>query len=79
MPLEVWFREDVARTLTALAAAGSRQGPEYHKALFDVAIAFGVTTLVGQQGLPQGFWGADAEPVGLPAPRRQRILSDRET
>jgi hypothetical protein len=42
MALDLWFREDVARILTALAAAGSERGPEYHKALFDVGLAFGL-------------------------------------
>ena len=42
MALDLWFREDVARILTALAAAGSERGPEYHKALWDVALAFGL-------------------------------------
>jgi len=42
MGLDLWFREDVARILDALAAAGDLRGPEYHKALSDVARAFGV-------------------------------------
>ena len=42
MGLDLWFRDDVRRILDALAAAGDERGPEYHKALADVAIAFGV-------------------------------------
>jgi hypothetical protein len=43
MALDLWFREDVQRILTALAsAAGEAHGPQYLKALADVALAFGV-------------------------------------
>jgi hypothetical protein len=42
MSLEVYYQQDVARILTALASAGDRYGPEYHKALADVALAFGL-------------------------------------
>ena len=43
MALDMWFRDDVTRILTALASAGDQHGPEYQKALSDVALAFGVT------------------------------------
>ena len=43
MGLDLWFREDVARILAALASAGDHYGPNYQKALADVALAFGVT------------------------------------
>lgn len=42
MGLDLWFQQDVERILTALAAAGDQRGPEYHKALGDVALAFGL-------------------------------------
>lgn len=42
MSLEVWFRQDIQRVLAGLASAGSVRGPEYFKALYDVAISFGV-------------------------------------
>jgi hypothetical protein len=40
--LELWYREDVIRILNAVAHAGELQGAEYHKAIRDVARAFGV-------------------------------------
>jgi hypothetical protein len=42
MSLEVWYPQDVINILRALASAGELQGPEYRKALDDVALAFGV-------------------------------------
>lgn len=42
MSLEVWYPQDVINILAALSSAGELQGPEYHKALNDVALAFGV-------------------------------------
>ncbi len=42
MGLGVYFSEDIAKILAGLASAGDRYGPEYHKALSDVAIALGV-------------------------------------
>lgn len=42
MGLDVWFRNDVERILTALAAAGELHGPEYRRALEDTALAFGL-------------------------------------
>lgn len=42
MGLGVHFSEDIAKILAGLASAGDRYGPEYHKALADVAIALGV-------------------------------------
>ena len=42
MALDVWFPDDVTRILTALSSAGCHYGPEYHAALRDVALAFGV-------------------------------------
>ena len=42
MALEVYFSNDVQRILLALASAGQLHGPEYHQALRDVALAFGV-------------------------------------
>ena len=42
----IWFQKDVRRILLALAAAGCERGPEYHKALSDCAIAFGL--VIGQ-------------------------------
>jgi hypothetical protein len=40
--LDVWYPDDVRRILIALASAGILQGPGYHKALGDVALAFGL-------------------------------------
>jgi hypothetical protein len=42
MGLGVYFSEDIAKILAALSSAGDRYGPEYHKALTDVAMAVGV-------------------------------------
>ena len=42
MGLQVFYPEDVQRVLLALASAGAAHGPEYVKALGDVALAFGV-------------------------------------
>lgn len=42
MGLDLWFREDVARILAALASSGDLYGPDYFKALHDVGVAFGV-------------------------------------
>ena len=42
MGFEVWYPQDIQNILNALASAGELQGPEYHKALGDVALAFGV-------------------------------------
>jgi hypothetical protein len=42
MTLDVWYPQDVINILRALASAGELQGPEYHKALDDVALAFGI-------------------------------------
>jgi hypothetical protein len=44
MALDMWYRQDVAHILTALASAGADNGPAYLKALHDVALAFGVVT-----------------------------------
>ena len=41
MALDLWFREDVERILTALASA-KRDDPAYLQALHDVALAFGL-------------------------------------
>jgi hypothetical protein len=45
MALDLWYRQDVAHILTALASAGADHGPTYLKALHDVALAFGVVTI----------------------------------
>ena len=42
MGLDVWYPQDVVNILRAVASAGELHGPEYHKALNDVALAFGV-------------------------------------
>jgi len=47
MGLDLWFREDVQRVLTALLSANNRKEPGerqrgYEDALFDLALAFGV-------------------------------------
>jgi hypothetical protein len=54
MALDLWFREDVARLLAALAAAGDLHGPEYHKALAGVALAFGVHVVSAGAAAPIG-------------------------
>ena len=43
MSLKVWVRDDIADILAGLASAGAAHGPEYQKALADVALSFGVT------------------------------------
>lgn len=40
---QVFSQEDVQRILAALSSAGELQGPEYHKALSDVALALGLS------------------------------------
>jgi hypothetical protein len=45
MSLDVWYSQDIWRILASLASAGILQGPEYHKALRDVALAFGLVEL----------------------------------
>ena len=42
MSLRVWVRDDIADILAGLASAGAAYGPEYQKALADVALSFGV-------------------------------------
>lgn len=42
MGLAVFYSEDIQRVLLALASAGAAYGPEYVKALGDMALAFGV-------------------------------------
>ena len=42
MGLDIYFRDDVERTLEALASAGELWGTDYYRALCDVALAFGV-------------------------------------
>jgi hypothetical protein len=46
MGLDLWFREDVMRTLQSLAQAQSRYAGEfsdgYQAALWDLAVAFGI-------------------------------------
>lgn len=42
MSLQVYYPQDIKRVLAALASAGDLHGPEYRKALHDVALAFGV-------------------------------------
>lgn len=56
MGLDLWFRADVERILDAVGAAGDLRGPEYHKALADVARAFGL----------------NRDSAGQPAPRLER-------
>jgi len=48
MALDLWYPNDVARILAALASAGSGNGPDYLRALHDVALAFGVRPPGGQ-------------------------------
>ena len=47
MGLDLWFREDIQRTLNGLARAAARYGGEYAEgyldALGDMATSFGVT------------------------------------
>lgn len=42
MGLGVYFAEDIGHILAALASAGCQHGPEYQKALADVARALGI-------------------------------------
>ena len=42
MSLRFWFMDDITSILTGLASAGEAHGPEYQKALADVALSFGV-------------------------------------
>jgi hypothetical protein len=42
MGLDMWFKPDIMRILTALASAGEQNGPQYRQALSDVALAFGI-------------------------------------
>ncbi len=61
MSLNLWNREDVARILVALTSAGKAHGSEYHEALRDVALAFGVTVewlsaLYPRSRLIEGEW-----------------------
>jgi hypothetical protein len=45
MALEVWYPQDVINILRALDSAGELQPEGYHKALNDVALAFGIKKL----------------------------------
>ena len=49
--LQIFYPEDIQRVLLALASAGAARGPEYVKALGDVALAFGV-----QPPTPTKIW-----------------------
>jgi hypothetical protein len=62
MGLDLWFAEDVARILAALAAAGDERGPEYHVALRHVAIAFGLPVSQATGNRWQAAVNARAEP-----------------
>lgn len=42
MALDVYYPTDIKRVLAALSSSGELRGPEYQKALHDVALAFGV-------------------------------------
>ncbi len=42
MSLEIYYPNDIRRVLLALASAGAMHGPAYIKALYDVALAFGM-------------------------------------
>ena len=44
MALDVYWPRDIERVLLALASAGAGRGPEYHAALADLALAFGVAS-----------------------------------
>ena len=44
MGLDLWNQTDIRRVLDGLASAGADRGPEYHRALCDVALSFGVLT-----------------------------------
>jgi hypothetical protein len=57
MALDLWFREDVARILIALASAGEQRGDEYRRALVDVALAFGIDP----RQMPDGCYPLPAE------------------
>ena len=56
MALDVWFKPDVARILTALASAGELRGPEYRRGLEDAALAFGV-----RLGVPAALAGNEVD------------------
>ena len=45
MAINMWTQTDVARLLEALAQAADLHGPEYHKALRDVALCFGIRSI----------------------------------
>lgn len=49
MALEVFYSQDILNALLALASAGELHGPEYHKALHDVALAFGLQPMALQR------------------------------
>lgn len=61
MSLEVWYKDDIRRTVAALACSGQGRGPEYLAALEHVAIAFGVQG-PGQEQQPSR-WIEQREPV----------------
>ena len=69
MSLEVWYPQDVINILAALSSAGELQGPEYHKALNDVALAFGVNLASIELRLPWRIVDAEAEVIGGPNPK----------
>ena len=70
MAAEVWYPQDVINVLAALSSAGELQGPEYHKALHDVALAFGLETPDSLSGvLPWRVVDAEAVAVGGPNPK----------
>ena len=69
MSLEIFYPQDAIRILNALASAGELQGPEYHKALHDVALAFGVNLASIELRLPWRIVDAEAEVIGGPNPK----------
>ena len=52
MALDLYFKDDIIRILTAISSAGDQHGPEYQKALGDVALAFGINVGESCNGQP---------------------------
>jgi hypothetical protein len=73
MSLDVWYPDDVIRILAALASAGELQGPEYHKALDDVALAFGVLLVIADPPWRVVDSGARAIGSGVRVPGGTRL------
>ena len=61
MSLDMWFRDDVVRILAAVASAGEQHSADYHRAIRDVALGFGLVLEQGSRVTPMDLALLEAE------------------